>query len=164
MKMLVDKHACVCFGKLPWNMGKYVTVDLLHTQPKLVMMSWRYVVINKCIVSLPPYMENGSLGSLQMDTCAQGGKLPCLAHLVLCCSAWYRFMGPSILKKVFNSPVSILNRVAILMLFALKRVRIEEFQQHSPNQISFKSSPLEKFCPLYITITQQNWLHQFLPG
>ena len=23
------------------------------------MMSWRYVVINKCIVFLPPYMENG---------------------------------------------------------------------------------------------------------
>ena len=82
MKMLFDKHACVCFVKLPWNMGKYVTVDLLHMQPKLVMMSWRYVVINKCIVSLPPYMENGSFGSLQMDTCAQGGKLPCLAHLV----------------------------------------------------------------------------------
>ena len=72
----------VCFGKLPWNMGKYVTVDLLHTQPKLVMMSWRYVVINKCIVSSPPYMENGSLGSLQKDTCTQGGKLPCLACLV----------------------------------------------------------------------------------
>ena len=63
-------------------MGKYVMVDLLPTQPKLVMMSYRYVVINKCIVSLPPYMENGSLESLQMDTHAQGGKPPCLAHSV----------------------------------------------------------------------------------
>ena len=39
-------------------------------------------------------MENGSLGSLQMDTCARGGKLPCMfGSLGMCCSAWYRFMG-----------------------------------------------------------------------
>ena len=36
---------------------------------------------------------------------------------------------------------SFLNRVAILMHFALKRVRIEGFQQHSLNQTSFKSPP-----------------------
>ena len=36
---------------------------------------------------------------------------------------------------------SFLNRVAILMHFALKRVRIEGFRQHSPNQTSFKSPP-----------------------
>ena len=30
--------------------------------------------------SCPPYMENSSLGSLQMDTCTQGGKAPCLAR------------------------------------------------------------------------------------
>ena len=92
------------------------------------------------------------------------GETSMFGSLGMCCSIWYRFMGPSILKKYSISPVSILNRVAILMLFALKRVRIEEFQQHSPNQTSFKSSPLEKFCPLYITITRQNWLHQFFPG
>ena len=33
---------------------------------KLVMMSWRYVVLNRCLVPSPPYMEDGSLGSLQM--------------------------------------------------------------------------------------------------
>ena len=32
--------------------------------------------------SCTPYMENSSLGSLQMDTCAQGGKPPCLARWV----------------------------------------------------------------------------------
>ena len=62
-------------------MGKYVMVDLMHMQPKLAMVSWQYVV-NKCIVSSPPYMENGCLGSSQMDTRAQGGKPPCLAHSV----------------------------------------------------------------------------------
>ena len=56
---------------------------------------------------------------------------------------------------------SFLNRVAILMHFALKRVRIEGFQQHSLNQTSFKSSPPEKFLPLYITITWQTRLCQF---
>ena len=55
-------------------MGKKTvnTVDLARTQRKLVMVSWRYVVINKCIVSSPPYMENSFLGSLQMDARAQG--------------------------------------------------------------------------------------------
>ena len=47
-------------------------VDLARTQRKLVMVSWRYVVINKCIVSSPPYMENSFLGSSQMDARAQG--------------------------------------------------------------------------------------------
>ena len=50
-------------------------------QPKLAMVSWQYVV-NECTVSSPPYMENGSLASLQMDTHAQGGKPPSLAHSV----------------------------------------------------------------------------------
>ena len=53
MKTWVDKYANV------ENFLKNETVDLSCTQPKLVMMSWRYVVSNKCIVSLPPYMENG---------------------------------------------------------------------------------------------------------
>ena len=59
---------------------------------------------------------------------------------------------------------SFLNRVAILMYFALKRARIEGFQQHSPNQTSLKSPPpppLEKFLPLCITITRQTRLCQF---
>ena len=102
MKTLVDKYAWVYFGKLPW---KWVnTVDLSCTQLKLVMMSWRYVVINKCNVSLLPYMENGSLGSLQMDACAEGGGegTSMFGSLGMCHSAWYRFMGSSILKKVFN--------------------------------------------------------------
>ena len=62
-------------------MGKYVTVDLIRMQPKLAMVSWQYVV-NKCIDSSPPYMENGSLKSSQMDTRSQGGKPPCLARSV----------------------------------------------------------------------------------
>ena len=37
---------------------------------------------NALIVSSNPYMESGSLGSSQMDTCAQGGKPQCLAHSV----------------------------------------------------------------------------------
>ena len=56
-------------------------------------------------------------------------------------SAWHRFMGSSILKYPI-SLFSVLNRVAILMHFALNRVRIEGFQQHSPNQTSLKSPPL----------------------
>ena len=40
-----------------------------------------------------------------------------LAQASLCCSAWYRFMGPLILKRF-----GILNRVAILMHFVLNRV------------------------------------------
>ena len=49
-------------------------------------------------------MENGSLGSLQMDTRAWGvgGGNPMFGSLGMCRSAWYRFMGSSILKKVFN--------------------------------------------------------------
>ena len=57
-------------------MGKYVMVDLLPTQPKLVMMSYRYVVINKCIVSLPPYMENGSLERVCPSVNSQGNHFP----------------------------------------------------------------------------------------
>ena len=50
----------VRISTLMWKTSlKNETVDLSCKQPKLVMMSWRYVVINKCIVSLPPYMENG---------------------------------------------------------------------------------------------------------
>ena len=56
-------------------------IDLIRMQPKLAMVSFQYVV-NKCIVSSPLYMENGSLGSSQMDTHAQGGKPPCLARSV----------------------------------------------------------------------------------
>ena len=106
----------------------------------------------KCIVSLPPYIENGSLGSIWMDTRAQRGETSmfgslgmCRAHSFLCplllSSAWYRFIGSSNLKKTiqFHNLVS-LNRVAILLQFALNRVKIEGFQQHSPNQTSFKSS------------------------
>ena len=74
-------YTWVYFGKLPWKMGKYVTVDLIRMQPKLAMVSWQYVV-NKCILSLSLYMENGSLGSSQMDTRAQGENAPCLARSV----------------------------------------------------------------------------------
>ena len=67
----------------------------------------------KCIVSSPPYMENGSLGSIRMDTRAQRGATPmfgslgmCRSHSFLCplllSSAWYRFMESSNLKKLFN--------------------------------------------------------------
>ena len=48
-------------------------------------------------------MENGSLGSLQMDTHALGGGgTGMFGSLSMCRSAWYRFMGSSILKKVFH--------------------------------------------------------------
>ena len=30
------------------------------------------------------------------------GGLPCLAHSDMCRTVWYRFMGSSILTKVFN--------------------------------------------------------------
>ena len=86
-----------------------------------------------------------------MDTCSGGGGgggTFMFGSLGMCCSAWYRFMGYSALKKVFNFTISVLNRVAILMHFALNRVRIEGFQKHSPSQTSLKSpSPPEKFLP-----------------
>ena len=44
-------------------------------------------------------------------------------------SAWYKFMGSSILKKDLISLFSVLNRVAILMHFAL----------NSPNPLPRKS-------------------------
>ena len=47
-------------------------------------------------------MENGSLGSLQIDKLAQGGGTSMFGSLGMCRSAWYKFMGPSILKEVFN--------------------------------------------------------------
>ena len=65
----------------------------------------------------------------------RGGKIPCLAHSV-----------SSILKKYSIPLFSILNRVSILMHFALNGVRIERLQQHNPNQTSL--------------ITQQNQLCQ----
>ena len=86
-------------------------------------------------------------------------ELSCLARSDKCRTAWYRFMGSSILKKIIQLH---LNRVAVLIRFTLNRVRIEGFQQHNPNQTSFKSPPPpphpEKFPPLYITITWQNRL------
>ena len=85
----------------------------------------------KCVVSSPPYMENGSLGSIRMDTRAQRGETSMFGSLGMCrshsflrplllSSAWYRFMGSSNLKKTvqFHNLVS-LNRVAILLQFAL---------------------------------------------
>ena len=51
-------------------------------------------------------MENGSLGSLQMDTHAQGGETSKFGSLSMCCSEWYWFIGPSILKKVFNFTIN----------------------------------------------------------
>ena len=58
---------------------------------------------------------------------------------------------------------NVLNRDAILMHFALNRVRrIVGFQQHSPSQTSFKSSPPSRdVSSLYITITRQNGLCRF---
>ena len=70
-----------------------------------------------------------------------GRETSMFGSLVIGHSAWLRFMGSSILKYLI-SLFSVLNRVAILMYFALNRVRIEGFQLHSPNQTSFKSSPL----------------------
>ena len=65
-------------------------------------------------------------------------ELSCLARSDKCRTAWYRFMGSSILKKIIQLH---LNRVAVLIRFTLNRVRIEGFQQHNPNQTSFKSPP-----------------------
>ena len=50
-------------------------------------------------------MENSFLGSLQMDARAQGaggGGTSMFDSLGMCRCAWYRFLGSSILKKVFN--------------------------------------------------------------
>ena len=48
-------------------------------------------------------MVNGSLGSLQMDMHALGGGgTSMFGSLSMYCSAWYRFMGSLILKKVFH--------------------------------------------------------------
>ena len=80
-------------------MGKYVTAGRSNMHGTEISHSVLTIVIYKCIVPSPPYMENGSLKSSQMDTRAQGGKP---GSLSMCRSAWYRFMGPSILKKVFN--------------------------------------------------------------
>ena len=52
-----------------------------------------------------------------------------------------------------------LNRVAVLMHFALNRVRIEGFQQHSPNP-DLDLPPPPSFLPLSITTTRRNWLHR----
>ena len=48
----------------------------------------------------------------------------------MCRSAWYRIMGPLILKKLFNFTIYHLKQGYnnILMHFALNRVRIKEFQ------------------------------------
>ena len=62
-----------------------------NTQPELVMMSWLYVVTNKCIVSSSSCMKNGSLGSVQMDTRARGrgGRGNSMfGSLDMCRSAW----------------------------------------------------------------------------
>ena len=61
-------------------------------------------------------MNNGSLWSRQMDTRALAG-------------VGGGVMGSSILKKYPTSVFSVFNMVAILVYFALNRVRIEEFQQ-----------------------------------
>ena len=59
-------------------------------------------------------MESGPLGSLRMDTHPQagagaggggvGGGTSMFCSLGMYHSAWYGFMGYSILKKVFNRP------------------------------------------------------------
>ena len=116
----------------------------------------------KCIVSSPPYMENGSLGSLRRDTRAQGEETSMIGSLGMCRA--HSFLRPLLLsyfcmvqvygifkfKKIiqFHNLAS-LNRVAILLQFALNRVGIEAFQQHSPNHTSFKSSPGEVFSLIH---------------
>ena len=73
-------------------------------------------------------MNNGSLWSRQMDTRAQAG-------------VGGGVMGSSILKKYPTSVFSVFNMVAILVYFALNRVRIEEFQQLAQPQQNFLKSP-----------------------
>ena len=58
------------------------------------------------------------------------GQTSMFGSLSMCRFAWYRFMGRSILKKVFNFTIFCLKQgySNILMHFALNRVRIKEFQ------------------------------------
>ena len=77
------------------------------------------------IVSLHPYMDNGSLGSSQRDTCTWGrgrggvggsegvGKFPCLAYSV-CAALHVEVYGIGNLeKKHLISLFSVLSRLAI---------------------------------------------------
>ena len=108
-------YTWVYFGKLPWKMGKYVTVDLIRMQPKLAMVSWQYVV-NKCIILFLclHIMGNGSLKSSQMDPRAQGRKPPCLAHSVCAALHGIGLWDLQSWKKCSISLFSVLNRVTII--------------------------------------------------
>ena len=66
-------------------------------------------------------------------------------------------------KKYSISLFSVLNRVAIIFecILPLNRVRIEGFQQHNQTSFKFPPTPKEKFLPLRITRTWQNWLCRF---
>ena len=151
MKTLVDKYACVYFGKLPWKIGNHVR-----------NRSWRYALFLYLKIHCFVASMYGKWfpWEFTMDTRAQRGETSMFGSLGMCRAhsflrplllspAWYRFMGSSNLKKTiqFHNLAS-LNRVAILLQFALNRVRIEGFQQHSPNKTSFKSSqPRRSFLP-----------------
>ena len=144
MKTLVDKYACVYFGKLPWKIGNHVR-----------NRSWRYALLfdlqMHCFFAsiyrkwFPWEYTDGHTRS------GRGNVHVWLTRYVplpfffvpstskLCLVEVYEIFK---FKKIiqFHNLVS-LNWVAILLQFALNRVRIEGFQQHSPNQTSFNSSP-----------------------
>lgn len=101
-----------------------------HATEILFMLSWQYSLF-LCL----DIWKKVPLGVHRWTHVLRGGKIPCLAHSV-----------SSILKKYSIPLFSILNRVSILMHFALNGVRIERFQQHNHNQTSL--------------ITQQNQLCQ----
>ena len=59
-------------------------------------------------------MESGSLGSLQMDTRAQGGKPQCLAHSVCAAVHGIGLWDLQSEKNYSVSLFSVLNRVTII--------------------------------------------------
>ena len=88
---MVDNYVCAYF-EINCREQWVNSVDLLGMQVKLVLMSWQYVIID-IIVSWPPCMENGSLGTLQIDTRTQGGgvggwETSMFRSLSMCRTAW----------------------------------------------------------------------------
>ena len=109
-------------------------VDLSHMQLKLVLMSWRYVVINNCIVSLPPYIEMVPLGVYRLTHALGKGvwgrglgnfHVWLTQYVPLCTVGVYGIFN--LRKKYSISLFSILTRVAIWIHFAINRVRIKGF-------------------------------------
>ena len=126
MKSSVGKCTCVHFGKLP---EKWVNTSRMQMKYLSCCLDDIYCFYASIYGKLFPWeFTDGHV--------PRGEKIPCLAHSV-----------SSILKKYSIPLFSILNRVSILMHFALNRVRIEGFQLHNPNQTSLKSSPWRSFFP-----------------